>query len=209
MKEYKVGDKVVCTLKERPDYFDELGRMDYMLDKKTVLEVKNVRENWVDVYDGWYLNKKHIELYEEQTTLELITLIGKVKEWSIDKKLDVADPHKQFIKLIEEVGELASGLSKSNHELIVDSIGDSMVVLIILCQQLGLTLEHCLEVAYNEIKDRKGKIINGVFVKNGDIKWKNMTELSKKQIERIKERLKKPYNIKQEDENKEREKENG
>ena len=170
MSKFKVGDKVVCILKERPGYFNEEGKMDHLLNRKTVLEVLMVEPYCVDVLGGWSLKSEDIELYEEKTTLDLTTLIDKVKEWSIDKKLDVADPHKQFIKLIEEVGELASGLSKSNHELIVDSIGGSMVVLIILCQQLGLTLEHCLEVAYNEIKDRKGKTINGVFVKNGDIK---------------------------------------
>lgn len=95
-------------------------------------------------------------------------LIKKVHEWSIERKLHNADPKAQFVKLIEEVGELANGINKQNHDLIVDSVGDSMVVLIILCQQLGLDLKECLAVAYNEIKDRKGKMINGTFVKKSD-----------------------------------------
>ena len=96
-------------------------------------------------------------------------LIKKVQEWSKDRNLHTADPKAQFAKLIEEIGELATGLNKQNNALIEDSIGDSLVVLIILCQQLGLDLKECLEIAYNEIKDRKGKIINGTFVKETDL----------------------------------------
>ena len=96
-------------------------------------------------------------------------LIKKVQEWSKDRNLHTADPKAQFAKLIEEIGELATGLNKQNNALIEDSIGDSLVVLIILCQQLGLDLKECLETAYNEIKDRKGKIINGTFVKETDL----------------------------------------
>ena len=96
-------------------------------------------------------------------------LIKKVQEWSKDRNLHTADPKAQFAKLIEEIGELATGLNKQNNALIEDSIGDSLVVLIILCQQLGFNLKECLQTAYNEIKDRKGKMINGTFVKESDL----------------------------------------
>ena len=96
-------------------------------------------------------------------------LIKKVQEWSKDRNLHTADPKAQFAKLIEEIGELATGLNKQNNALIGDSIGDSLVVLIILCQQLGFDLKECLQTAYNEIKDRKGKMINGTFVKETDL----------------------------------------
>ena len=96
-------------------------------------------------------------------------LIKKVQEWSKDRNLHTADPKAQFAKLIEEIGELATGLNKQNNALIEDSIGDSLVVLIILCQQLGFDLKECLQTAYNEIKDRKGKMINGTFVKESDL----------------------------------------
>lgn len=94
----------------------------------------------------------------------------KIRDWSIDKNLDTADPNKQMLKLMEEVGELAQGLVKDNREQVVDSIGDVYVVLTILSQQLGLKIEDCVQCAYSEISNRKGEMINGVFVKEEDLK---------------------------------------
>lgn len=96
-------------------------------------------------------------------------LVNKIEQWSIDRNLHTADPKAQFVKLIEEVGELANGINKNNEEVIEDSIGDVMVVLIILSQQLGYNLETALGKAYNEIKDRRGRMVNGVFVKESDL----------------------------------------
>ena len=73
------------------------------------------------------------------------------------------------VKLTEEIGELANGLNKGNEQVIVDSIGYVFVALSILCQQLSFDLSFCIATAYNEIKDRKGKMINGIFVKEQDM----------------------------------------
>ena len=70
------------------------------------------------------------------------------------------------LKVLEEVGETSGALLKDNEPEIKDGIGDSFVTLIILAHQLGYTPEECLESAWNEIKDRKGKTQGGVFVKN-------------------------------------------
>lgn len=70
--------------------------------------------------------------------MELQELITNVQQWSIDRGLDKADSKKQMLKLYEEFGELASGLAKGNKEVVKDSIGDVVVVLIILAQQQGL-----------------------------------------------------------------------
>lgn len=96
-------------------------------------------------------------------------LIQQVEQWSIDKNLHEADSSKQFTKVVEEVGEVASALARSNEDMLRDGIGDVVVTLIILAQQNGMTLEECLTQAYNEIKDRKGKLINGVFLKEEDL----------------------------------------
>lgn len=96
-------------------------------------------------------------------------LINKVRTWAVDRQLYNADPNKQVLKLGEEFGELCEGLAKSNPELVIDSIGDIQVVLIVLSMQLGLDYEKCLQVAYDEIKDRKGKMVNGVYVKESDL----------------------------------------
>nr|DAM31125.1 MAG TPA: NTP-PPase-like protein [Caudoviricetes sp.] len=162
--------------------------------------------------------------------MELQKLITNVQQWSIDRGLDKADSKKQLLKLYEEFGELASGLAKGNKEVVKDSIGDVVVVLIILAQQQGLEkisdfniicnhlqesdlmpqasetiglislrvrrtkskveepivrlisylrtiakyenlkFEDCLSQAWDEIKDRKGKLIDGVWVKEEDLK---------------------------------------
>lgn len=92
-----------------------------------------------------------------------------IEKWAEDRNLLTADPFKQTLKLGEEFGELCQGLAKGNSELVIDSIGDVFVVLTILSKQLGLNIEECVEAAYMEIKDRKGKMINGVFVKESDL----------------------------------------
>lgn len=96
-------------------------------------------------------------------------LIENVKQWSIDRNLNNADSTKQFIKLAEEFGEMAQGIAKNNKDQVVDSIGDMLVVLTIYCQQENIELKDCFAAAWNEIRNRKGKMINGVFVKEEDL----------------------------------------
>jgi NTP pyrophosphatase (non-canonical NTP hydrolase) len=93
-------------------------------------------------------------------------LIEQVKQWAYDRNLEQADPAKQLLKLSEEVGELSGAYIKQNLHGVIDGIGDTLVVLIILCLQLQLPIEYCLEAAYQEIKDRRGKTVAGVFVKD-------------------------------------------
>lgn len=91
-----------------------------------------------------------------------------IEVWAKDKELDKAQPEKQMLKLVEEVGELAQGLAKDNLDQVVDSIGDVYVVLTILSMQLGLDIRECIGEAYEEIKGRQGRMVNGVFVKQED-----------------------------------------
>lgn len=80
--------------------------------------------------------------------------------------LQEGDPKTQYIKLIEEVGELGKGINHRNRHEIIDGIGDTLVVLINLCWFLEVDPTMCLEAAYDVIKDRKGKMVNGTFVKD-------------------------------------------
>tara|TARA_R110001599_G_scaffold173340_2_gene365156 strand:+ start:8655 stop:9053 length:399 start_codon:yes stop_codon:yes gene_type:complete len=96
-------------------------------------------------------------------------LVGLVQQWSIDKGLDKADSRGQFLKVVEEVGEVAAAMARSDMPEICDGIGDVFVTLIILAQQHGLTPEQCLQAAYDEISGRTGKMVNGVFVKSEDL----------------------------------------
>ena len=111
-------------------------------------------ENWKDTFNklkGLNMN------YEE--------LIG---QWHRDRNLiDGATDKDQYMKLIQEAGELSDNICKGKD--IRDDIGDMMVVLINIMVRNGLTMEECLAVAYDDIKDRKGKMIDGVFVKESDL----------------------------------------
>lgn len=91
----------------------------------------------------------------------------RILEWAEPKGLLNPDfAPKQFMKLVEEVGELSNAMLKDKKEEIVDALGDIQVVLTILAKQLDLDLDKCLKSAYDEIKNRKGKTINGTFIKD-------------------------------------------
>lgn len=95
-------------------------------------------------------------------------LVLQIQAWAIERNITTAGGAtalSQMKKLREEVEELGEGLEEDDRTKVVDGVGDAMVVLIQICRLYGLTLEECLAHAYGEIKDRKGKMINGVFVK--------------------------------------------
>lgn len=93
-------------------------------------------------------------------------LIEKVDQWFQDRNLAFGDGLGQLQKLHEEVYELAEARIVNDFGAEVDAIGDITVVLIGYCLQRGLTLEKCLASAYEEIKNRTGKVVDGVFVKD-------------------------------------------
>lgn len=94
-------------------------------------------------------------------------LQANVEDWADAKGLlKKENAPKQFLKVIEEVGELAAGVARDDEGEIIDAMGDTFVTLIILSAQLGYDPTACLSAAWDEIKDRKGKTVNGVFIKN-------------------------------------------
>lgn len=97
----------------------------------------------------------------------MVTWVERIKQWHHARNLiDGSDDKTQFAKLISEAGELASSIAKNKD--VRDDIGDMIVVLINIAERNGVSITDCLEVAYNDIKDRKGRMINGTFVKDGD-----------------------------------------
>lgn len=90
-----------------------------------------------------------------------------IGQWHQDRNLIKGSSDKdQFLKLMQEAGELSDSLCKGKD--IRDDIGDMMVVLINIMVRNNLTMKECLAVAYEDIKDRKGRMIDGIFVKDGD-----------------------------------------
>ena len=93
-------------------------------------------------------------------------LINNVKVWAEEKNLlKKENSQAQMLKVLEEIGETAGALLKNKNQEIVDGLGDSFVTLIILCYQLELEPKECLKAAWNEIKNRKGKTVNGTFIR--------------------------------------------
>ena len=119
--------------------------------------------------------QKEVNEYRQQEetklteTLDLTQLTNRIKGWAVDRNLHTADHVKQALKLGEEFGELCQGIVKGNEEQIKDSLGDMYVVMTILSMQLGLEIEDCVYHAYDEIKDRRGKLVDGVFIKESDL----------------------------------------
>ena len=94
----------------------------------------------------------------------------RIRDWADERNLITGStPQAQFVKLIEEIGELAEAIAKNKKEQFEDSIGDAFVVLTILAAQQNVPIEQCIANAWNEIKDRKGKLINGVWIKEEDL----------------------------------------
>lgn len=90
-----------------------------------------------------------------------------IRQWANDRNLvKGATPQAQMLKLFEEGGELAAAIARNNMNGIIDSIGDMVVVLTILAAQNNLNIEGCIAAAYDEIKDRKGRMVDGIFVKD-------------------------------------------
>jgi len=97
-------------------------------------------------------------------------LVRKVVLWAEERNLIFGStPEKQFSKTLEEVEELKQGLEDGITKEIIDGIGDVTVTLIILSEMHGFEFQQCLQYAYDEIKDRKGKMIDGIFVKEADL----------------------------------------
>ena len=90
-----------------------------------------------------------------------------IRQWARSRDLyDKGDPKTQTLKLIEEAGEICRAILKKDTPEIIDGFGDCVVVLTNLAELIGEPIENCIEKAYNEIKNRKGKMINGTFKKN-------------------------------------------
>ena len=91
-----------------------------------------------------------------------------IREWAQERGIyDKGNSHTQYVKLMEEAGELAQALLNKDAYEIKDAIGDMVVVLTNLAALEGMQIENCIDSAYNEIANRTGTMLNGTFVKTG------------------------------------------
>lgn len=100
--------------------------------------------------------------------MNLETLEDEIISWGEERGiLPDVNPVAQFKKTMEEVQELSIGIDAKNIDEIRDAIGDIFVTLVMQTQAWELTMQECVEQAWNDIKDRKGEMVDGVFVKDG------------------------------------------
>jgi len=93
--------------------------------------------------------------------MELVKLI---EQWHEDRNLIAGSTDKdQVLKLIQELGELSDSVCKEKD--MRDDLGDMLVVMINIMKRNNITIEECLQKAYDDIKDRKGRMVDGIFVK--------------------------------------------
>ena len=157
---------------------DEIGLSETKLHRYETEKCEPKKETWVKLADYYdvpvaYLMGlpdglvQHINKTQAMTFEELHEAII---QWAENRSMiSPKNTSRQYIKVREELGESAEGINKNNREQVEDSLGDILVTLIILAQDLNFDLLDCLNSAYNVIKDRKGKTINGVFVKESDL----------------------------------------
>lgn len=108
-----------------------------------------------------------VEFAKKESGDSLTILDAKILSWGYGKGIIFRENRfQQMAKVTEEVGEVAHALCRDNQESLRDSIGDTYVTLCLLAAQNGMSMQECVQAAYDEIKGRTGKLKDGVFVKD-------------------------------------------
>ena len=123
--------------------------------------------NWVMTQDAIIIEvKDHNKPSDIKHKQKPLKMFENIREWAKVRGLyEHGDVKTQLVKLQEEMGELAKATLEKDKDEIIDAIGDMVVVLTNLAHLNGLKIETCIASAYNEISQRKGKMISGTFVK--------------------------------------------
>jgi len=139
---------------------------DFEITKETIpWIVSNSRTSMYNDKRSYIYNKAFANLFsnkpvDSESRFELI------RQWAHVRGIyDDGNSHTQYVKLMEEAGELAQALLKKDTPEIKDAIGDMVVVLTNLAALENMQIEDCIDAAYKEIANRKGKMANGTFVK--------------------------------------------
>ena len=133
--------------------------------------VKNARTSMYNSDRCYVYNKAFANFNKEEAKPNLFnnetpTVFDLIRDWAEERGLySKGDSKTQYVKLMEESGELAQSILKNDKPEIIDAIGDMVVVLTNLAHLEGVSIEECVESAYNEISNRKGSMVNGTFVK--------------------------------------------
>ena len=132
----------------------------YVYNKALVREVQAMTTGSLATSSRKFIDKD----YREKRPTERFELI---RAWAKERGLyDKGDTKTQYLKLMEEAGELGRAILKKDNDEFIDAIGDMVVVLTNLAELGGTSIEHCTDMAYEVISKRTGKMVNGTFVKD-------------------------------------------
>ena len=163
------------TLKE---VAEDVGIADNTLQQYETEKREPKKETWIKLADYYCVPVAYlmglpdglIRYIDRLGNMTFESLQDAIIQWGYERNIvSPKNTPKQFMKVTEELGELAEGINKDNQGQIKDSLGDILVTLIILSKDLDVDLLDCLRGAYDVIKDRTGKTVNGVFVKEEDL----------------------------------------
>ena len=133
--------------------------------------VHNAKTSMYNNERCYIYNKAYHEAFVAEPAAKVTgaTVFDSIRDWA-DKRgiYDSGDTKTQFVKLMEEVGELGKAILKDDKDEFVDAIGDCIVVLTNLSHLGGFDVEYCISSAYDEISNRTGAMVNGTFVKDAD-----------------------------------------
>ena len=177
-----------CPLVELKSYLNLNKGYEWLIQDDTYAVLDDMSISWILKNanrsqfgdDKCYIyNKAFIDQVINEVTIGNIeeNRFDLIREWATERGIyKGGDSKTQYVKLMEEAGELAKALLERDEPEIIDAIGDMVVLLINLAKLEGLNIEDCIDTSYSVIKKRKGKMINGTFVKNGSFAKNSITE---------------------------------
>ena len=177
-----------CPLVELKSYLNLNKGYEWLIQDDTYAVLDDMSISWILKNanrsqfgdDKCYIyNKAFIDQVINEVTIGNIeeNRFDLIREWATERGIyKGGDSKTQYVKLMEEAGELAKALLERDEPEIIDAIGDMVVVLTNLAKLEGLNIEDCIDTSYSVIKKRKGKMINGTFVKNGSFAKNSITE---------------------------------
>ncbi len=143
-----------------------MAQLEKHMGRTTVEKLYNTSADLTTATDVVFTSYPEGMTVEEQN--DLYTLIHKVIGWHYDRNLIEGSTDKdQVLKLAQELGELSDSVCKGKD--VKDDIGDMLVVMLNIAERNGVILAECLQKAWDDIKDRKGRMIDGIFVKETDL----------------------------------------
>jgi NTP pyrophosphatase (non-canonical NTP hydrolase) len=141
---------------------------EFELTKESVNWIKaNAKKSMYNDNRTYIYNKAFYEAFLAEPLYDKENIFGLIRGWAQERGLyDKGDSKTQYLKLMEESGELSQALLKNDKPEIIDAIGDMVVVLTNLAYMEGYNIESCIQSAYDVISKRTGKMVNGTFVKD-------------------------------------------